>query len=61
MKLNTEISILTNQVVVLNKTKDSIENFYKTELKNSLDKIKEKSDKIEDLQSILNLIFRCYQ
>ena len=61
MKLNTEISILTNQVVVLNKTKDSIENFYKTELKNSLDKIKEKSDKIEDLQSILNLIFGCYQ
>jgi len=51
MKLNTEISILTNQVVGLNKTKESIENFYKTELKNSVDKIKEKSDKIEDLQS----------
>ena len=54
MKLNTEISILTNQVVSLNKTKDSIEKFYKTELKNCLDKVKDKSDKIEDLQSILN-------
>ena len=37
----------------MNKSKDSIEKFYKTELKNCLDKVKEKSNKIEDLQSIL--------
>jgi hypothetical protein len=55
MKLNTEISILTNQIVSLNKTKESIEKFYKTELKNCLDKVKDKSDKIEDLQSIVEI------
>jgi hypothetical protein len=60
MKLNTEISILTNQVVSLNKSKESIEKFYKTELKNCFDKVKEKSEKIEDLQSNSNIKTRCY-
>lgn len=56
MKLNSEISVLTNQLMSLNKSKDSIEKFYKTELKNCLDKVKEKSDKIDDLQSKISLM-----
>ena len=56
MKLNAEISMLTTQVMSLNKSKDSIEKFYKTELKNCLDKVKEKSDKIDDLQSKISLM-----
>jgi hypothetical protein len=55
MKLNSEISMLTNQVMSLNKSKDSIEKFYKTELRNSLDKVKEKSDKIDDLTSNISI------
>lgn len=53
MKLKSEISHLTLQVASLNKTKDSVEKFYQTELKNIMESFSAKNTKIEELKSTI--------
>lgn len=52
-KLRNEITILSNQVTNLNKTKESIEKFYQIEISNLFEKIKEKNEKMDELKSII--------
>jgi hypothetical protein len=52
-KLKSEIGSLSNQITSLTKSKDSIEKFYQVELKNSLERINEKNEKIEELKTII--------
>jgi hypothetical protein len=52
-KLKNEINNLSNNIVNLNKVKENLENFYQTELKNAMNKIDEKNDKIDELKGII--------
>jgi len=52
-KLQNEIMNLSNQVTNLNKTKESIENFYRIEIANLFEKIKEKNEKLDKLNSLI--------
>ena len=52
-KLKTEIALLKNQIAGLTKGKDGIEKFYQVELRNMMNKVNEKNDKIEELLSII--------
>jgi hypothetical protein len=52
-KLKNEILVLSAQTVNLNKTKEGIERFYQAELKNLLEKVNQRNDKIEELRGII--------
>ncbi len=56
IKLNCEISLLSNQITNLNKTRGGVENFYQAELKKLADNLQEKNDKIEELKGFIRRI-----
>ncbi len=56
IKLNSEISLLSNQISNLNKTRSSVENFYQEELKKLAENLQEKNDKIEELKSVIRKV-----
>jgi hypothetical protein len=53
MKLKNEITYLSNQIISLNKSKETIEKFYQVELKNFMQKNDEKNYRIEELHTII--------
>lgn len=53
LKLKTEISLLSAQILSLNRTKDSIEKFYQNEIKKNMENLYLKNEKIEDLRSVI--------
>jgi len=56
VKLNSEISLLSNQISNLNKTRTGVENFYQAELKKLAETLQEKNDKIEELKGVIRKI-----
>lgn len=56
LKLNAEISLLSNQIANLNKTRAGVENFYQSELKKLADNLQDKNDKIEELKGVIRRI-----